>query len=105
MTLQKQMTQKIDEFGGIEKLTLDLERLRVFTKEKKWFNNMIFYFNSLYSQIVDVEAHAVEFRKASLDTVEFLVEFNEGRNEEAIKFLIDLINFKLSAVNGLRKIS
>ncbi len=93
MTLQKKMTKKIDDFGGIEKLTLDLERLRVYTNEKKWFNNMIFYFNSLYSQIVDVEGHAVEFRQASIDTVEFLEEFNEGRNEATIKFLVELINF------------
>ena len=46
--LQQLMKQKIDDFGGIEVLTKDLERLRAFNDEKKWFDNMNFYFNSLY---------------------------------------------------------
>jgi hypothetical protein len=105
MTLQEQITQKINDFGGIEKLTTDMQRLRIFSNEKKWFDNMIIYFNGLFSQIVDVEAHAVEYRKASIDTIEYLDEFNSTRNEPTIKFLIDLITFKLSYASGIRKIS
>lgn len=105
MTLQQLMTQKIDEFSGIEKLTQDMERLRSFTNEKKFFNNMIIYFNGLYNQIVDVEEHAVAYRQASLDTNEFLEKFNETRNEPTIKFLVDLINYKLEYVAGVRNIS
>ena len=105
MTLQQLMTQKIDEFSGIEKLTQDMERLRSFTNEKKFFNNMIIYFNGLYNQIVNVEEHAVAYRQASLDTNEFLEKFNKNRNEPTIKFLVDLINFKLEYVAGVRNIS
>ncbi len=105
MTLQEQMTQKINDFGGIEKLTKDMERLRLFTKEKKWFDNMIIYFNSLYTQIIDVEVHAVDYHKASVDTVEFLEKFNSTRKEPTVKFLVDLITFKLSSVSGIRRIS
>lgn len=105
MTLQQLMTQKIDEFSGIEKLTQDMERLRSFTNEKKFFNNMIIYFNGLYNQIVDVEEHAVTYRQASVDTTEFLEKFNENRNEPTIKFLVDLINYKLEYVAGIRNIS
>lgn len=105
MTLQQLMTQKIDEFSGIEKLTQDMERLRSFTNEKKFFNNMIIYFNGLYNQIVNVEEHAVAYRQASLDTNEFLEKFNEQRNEPTIKFLVDLINYKLEYVAGIRNIS
>lgn len=105
MTLQKKMTTKIDEFGGIEKLTLELNRLRVFATKKNLFDNMIFYFNSLYNQIVDVEGYAIEYRQSSLETIDFLEEFNKERKESTISFLIDLISFKLSSVAGIRKIS
>ncbi len=104
-TLQSKLMHKIDAFGGIDKLTTDMQRLRTLTKEKKWFDNMIIYFNSFYSQIVDVELHAVEYHKASVDTIDFLTEFNSTRNEESIKFLIDLITFKLNSVAGIRRIS
>lgn len=103
--LQQLMKQKIDDFGGIEVLTKDLERLRAFTDEKKWFDNMIFYFNSLYTQIVNVEQYAVEYHQASVDTIEFLNDFNKTRKEATIKFLTDLIAFKLDYVAGVRHIS
>ncbi len=99
------MIQKIDDFGGIEKLTEDLERLKSLSPEKKWFDNMIFYFNSLYTQIVNVEQYAVEYHQSSVDTIEFLNGFNTTRKEPTIKFLIDLISFKLNHVAGVRRIS
>jgi hypothetical protein len=105
MTLQQLMTQKIDEFSGIEKLTQEMERLRSFTDEKKYFNNMIIYFNGLYNQIVNVEEHAVSYRQNSVDTIQFLEKFNTSRNEPTIKFLVDLINFKLEYVAGVKRIS
>jgi len=105
MTLQQLMTQKIDEFAGIDKLSSEMERLRSFTNEKKWFNNMIVYFNGLYNQIINVEEHAVTYRQSSLDTIDFLQKFNENREESTVKFLVDLINFKLEYVAGIRNIS
>lgn len=105
MTLQEHLIKKIDDFGGIVKLTEEMERLRVFAKEKKWYDNMIIYFNNLYTQIIDVESHAIEYHKASTDTILFLQEFNVNRNERVNKFLIDLISFKLDYVSAVRKIS
>lgn len=104
-SLQTQLMQKIDAFGGIEQLTTDMQRFRMLTKEKKWFDNMIIYFNSLYSQTVDVEGQAVEYHKASVDTIDFLTEFNATRNEDTIKFLINLITYKLDSVAGIKRIS
>ena len=104
-TLQQQVTRKIDAFGGIRWLTSDMERLRTFTDEKKWFNNMVIYFNGLYNQNINVEEHAVTYRQASLDTIDFLEKFNKTRNEPTIIFLIDLINYKLEYVAGVRRIS
>ncbi|MFK7814164.1 MAG: hypothetical protein AB8B59_16825 [Maribacter sp.] len=105
MTLQQLITEKIDEYSGIQKLSSEMERLRSFTDEKKWFNNMIVYFNGLYNQIINVEEYAVTYRQSSLDTIDFLEKFNENRNEQTVKFLIDLINFKLQYVSGIRRIS
>lgn len=105
MNLQEKMTRKIDDFGGIERLSLELERIRISAKEKKWFDNMIFYFNSLYSEILDVESMALEFKQTSLDTVAYLEKLNNDINEPTLKFIIDLINFKLATVSGVRKIS
>jgi len=99
------MIQKVDEFGGIEKLTKDLKRFRTFASEKKWFDNMIIYFNTLYTDVVDVEAYAMEYHQASLDTIAYLKEFTKTRNEETITFLIDLITFKLNHISGVRRIS
>ena len=105
MTLQQLMTQKIDEFSGIEQLSLELEKFRSFSNEKKYFNNIIIYFNGLYNQIVDVENHAVSYRQATLESIQFLEKFNETRNEPTINFLIDLINFKLEYVQDIKRIS
>lgn len=105
MSLQEQMKLKINQFCGIEELTKDLDKLRNFTTEKKWFDNINFYFNSLYTQRVEVEKHAVEYRQATVDSIDFLEKFNEGRNLPTVNFLIYLINYKLSYVAGIRKIS
>lgn len=105
MSLQEQLILKIDQFCGIEELSTELEQLRKYTTEKKWFDNINFYFSSLYTQKVDVETHAVEYRQATLDTITFLEQFNKGRNLPTVNFLIYLINFKLSYVAGIRKIS
>jgi len=105
MSLQEQMILKIDQFCGIEELSKDLEQLRNYTTEKKWFDNINFYFNSLYTQTVDVESHAVEYRQATVNTIEFLENFNKGRDFPTVNFLIYIINYKLSYVAGIRKIS
>lgn len=105
MKLQQLLIQKIDDFGGIERLTADMQKLREFTNEKKWYDNMIIYFNSLYIQKVDVESHAVEYYEASRDTIDFLEDLNKTRTDVTNEFLIDLISFKLKYVSGIRKIS
>ncbi len=105
MRLQEHLIQKIDQFCGIEELSKDLEQLRNYTTEKKWFDNIDFYFNSLYTQRVDVETHAVQYRQATIDTIAFLEQFNTGRNWPTVNFLIYIINYKLSYVAGIHKIS
>jgi len=105
MNLRQKMIQKIDDFGGIDKLSSELERIRILATEKKWFDNMIFYFNSLYTKAIDVESMAIEFKQTSLDTIKYLEKFNKSLNEPAITFIIDLINYKLTTVSGIRKIS
>lgn len=43
MRQQQLMIQKIDAFDEIEGLTNSMQKLRVFTDEKKWYDNMITY--------------------------------------------------------------
>ncbi len=105
MRLQQLIIKKIDDFGGIEKLTLELERNREMTQEKKWFDNMIIFFNNLYLQEMDVETFSLDYKQASLDTIAFLKEFNVERDSATTKFLINLIKFKLDHISNLRKIS
>lgn len=98
------MIQKIDDFGGIEKLSSELERIRILSPEKKWFDNMNFYFNSLYTQVLDVESMAIEFKQNSLATIKYLEKFNKNLNDCVIEFILELIKYKLETVSGLRKI-
>lgn len=105
MRLQQLMIQKIEDFGGIERLTNDMQKLREFTNEKKYYDNMIIFFNNLFSQKIDAEFFAIEYHQSSLDTIEFLEVFNETRKDVTNQFLIDLINYKLEFVSGIRKIS
>ncbi len=105
MTLQEQMKKKIDDFGGISFLTLQMEKLRSQTKEKNWYNNMIIYFNSLYTQEIDVVSHTLDYHQATVDTVDFLKSFNKNLNDKTNEFLIELIRFKLQSVAKIRKIS
>lgn len=105
MRLQQLMIQKIDDYVGIEGLSQEMERFRSMTDEKKWFNYMIIYFNCLYYQNENVEEHAISYRQVILDTLAFLEKFNETRNEPTIQFLVDLIQFKLDYVAGMKRIS
>jgi hypothetical protein len=105
MRLQQLMIQKIDEFGGIERLTNDMQKLREFTNEKKYYDNMIIFFNNLFTQTIDAESFTIKYHQSSLDTIEFLEAFNETRNDCTNQFLIDLINYKSEFVSGIRKIS
>lgn len=69
MTLQHLLILKADAFGTIERPTANMLKFRQFTNEKKWCDNMIIYFNNLYTQIVDVESHVIEYYVASIDTI------------------------------------
>ena len=104
MTLQNKMTEKIDNYIGIEKIVEFLNRFRITVNEedKVYFNNMIDYFSLLYQQDVPVEQHAVEYRAASLKTIEVLEKYNAQKKSETLTFLSDLINFKLEAVSNIK---
>lgn len=105
MRLQQLVIQKIDDYIGIEDLSKEMERYRSLTHEKKWFNYMIIYFNCLYYQNENVEEHAISYRQIILGTKAFLENFNETRNEPTIRFLLNLIQFKLDYVAGMSRIS
>ena len=66
---------------------------------------MIIYFNSLFTQEIDVVGYAIDYRQASLDTIAFLQKFNQIKKERTNEFLMDLIQFKLDYVANIRKIS
>ncbi|NVK51523.1 MAG: hypothetical protein HWD85_01215 [Flavobacteriaceae bacterium] len=98
------MKSKIDEFSGIDKLVVFLNKYRMLVKEedKIYFNNMIDYFSLLYQVEVPVEQHAVEYREATEKTINVLEKYNAKGANEKLEFLIDLINFKLEAVSNIK---
>lgn len=106
MTLQDEMIQKIDAYVGIDKLVefMDRFRLTVSETDKIYFNNMIDYFSLLYDQKVPVEQHAVQYKEASLKTIEVIEKYNNKNNKEteSLTFLSNLINFKLEAVSNIK---
>ena len=105
MRLQEEMIKRIDEFGGIEKLTLELQKSSKMSQEKKWFDNMVIFFNNLYTQEMNVEVYALDYKQASLDTIAYLNNFKIGKDTSTSDFLINLIEFKLDYVDKIRKIS
>lgn len=106
MTLQKKMMSKIDAQGGIHDLVEFLNKFRLTVKEehKPYCNNMIDYFSLLYQQEVPVEQHAVEYKEASLKTIEVLKIYNK-KDIEMLTFLIELITFKLEAVSNIKNLA
>lgn len=104
MTLQSKLMLKIDDFCGIEALVKFLEKFKSTVNEfdKVYFNNMIDYFSLFYEQEIPVEKHAVEFREATLKTVNVLEFYNKDKECKTITFLIDLITFKLEAVSNIK---
>lgn len=107
MTLQQKMIAKIDGSGGIENLVnfLNKFRLTVDETDKIYFNNMIDYFSLLYEQEVPVEQHAVEYKEASLKTIEVLKKYNAEDTVVLLSFLQDLIVFKLEAVSNIKNLA
>lgn len=107
MTLQQKMIAKIDGSGGIDNLVnfLNKFRLTVDESDKLYFNNMIDYFSLLYDQEVPVEQHAVEYKEASLKTIEVLKKYNKDGKSELLTFLNDLIVFKLEAVSNIKNLA
>ncbi|MDT7831967.1 hypothetical protein RQM59_06220 [Flavobacteriaceae bacterium S356] len=107
MTLQQKMMAKIDESGGIENLVdfLNKFRLTIHESDKIYFNNMIDYFSLLYQQEVPVEQHAVEYKEASLKTIEILNKYNKDDTLELLTFLNNLIVFKLEAVSNIKNLA
>lgn len=104
MALQNKMTDKIDNYIGIDKIVDFLNRFRMTVDEedKVYFNNMIDYFSLLFQQEVPVEQHAVEYRAASLKTIEVISKYNTENKSETLTFLSDLISFKLEAVSNIK---
>jgi hemerythrin-like domain-containing protein len=104
MTLQAKMINKIDNYVGIDKLVDFLNRFRMTVDEedKVYFNNMIDYFSLLFEQEVPVEQHAVEYRTASLKTIDIIEKYNAQKKSETLTFLSNLINFKLEAVSNIK---
>ncbi len=107
MTLQQKMTAKIDANGGIDNLVdfLNKFRLTVHESDKIYFNNMIDYFSLLYQQEVPVEQHAVEYKEASLKTIEVLKTYNKDNTVALLSFLQDLIKYKLEAVSNIKNLA
>jgi len=105
MNLQELMIAKIEGFGGIEKLSNEIEKCRELSPEKIWFDNMQLCFNNLFLNKVDVEEYALDYKQSSQDAVIYLKEFKKGREEKIYDFLIDLMEFKLEYINNIRKIS
>lgn len=107
MTLQHKLTTRIDDYIGIDKIVLFLKRFKMTVKDedKIYFNNMIDYFTLLFQQEVPVEQHAIEYRAASLKTIEVIKKYNTENNSEILSFLSGLINFKLEAVSNIKKLA
>ncbi|MGB0892464.1 MAG: hypothetical protein ACPGUU_08940 [Flavobacteriaceae bacterium] len=104
MTLQEQMVTKIKNHKGIKELVdfLNKFRLTVSDADKIYFNNMIDYFSLLFEQEVPVEQHAVEYKEASLKTIEVIEKYNKNGKTETLSFLSNLIKFKLEAVSNIK---
>ncbi|MCH7525160.1 MAG: hypothetical protein IIC74_09155 [Bacteroidetes bacterium] len=107
MTLQKLMIQKIDAFCGRDQLTLKIKALLKICHPsgKHYLESCMFCLNSIYITKVDVVGHTIENKQTNIDTIIFLEKHVKTNNYGTALFLIDLINFKLDYVKGIKTLA
>ena len=105
MGLQELIVQEINDFGGIEQVTAALKRLRKFVSEKRRLDNLVIYYNLLYTQKQDIESDFLHYYRDIFETKDFLLEFNKNREDETITFMIYLIDFQVDYLSKIRRIS
>lgn len=110
MSLQEILTEKIDSYGGIEKVTKELNICanNALPKDKFYIDNMIIYLNMLFIKLPEgqVERDSVTYKESTLETLTFLKGIKEFC--PITLFLIDLIEYKIKYVFGnpiMKKIS
>ena len=107
MTLQELMIRKMDEFCGRKEL---ISKINFYTKlapeeDKTYLANMSMCFDSFYETTIDVESQAIEFRDISLETIVVIEKYIKSHNCDTMRFLKDLILFKLNYMKDVRKLA
>lgn len=98
MNLQRLLVSKIDDFGGIEKLTNELCILKptFSVDERPFLQNVITFLNLLYKTTVDVVALNLQFKDLALETLEVFNNYLISKKNVYIAFISDLLIFQIN---------
>lgn len=107
MKLQESMKEMIDNSLGIVVLTKRLNHcaLLAHRSKKHYYTNAGIYFNSLYTKVMPVELHAVQFKSQCEESI---LEFDQAYEKlgcSAMRLATDLIVFKLEEAGKIRRLA
>ena len=106
--LQQELKDQINEFSGIDQLTLNTNRLEKVADnaDKIHFKDIATYFKALFTlAYVPVEEHAIKFGEKAKMLVKLLDKYAKKLKCKVAIFLRDLVQFKLDYVEKIKTIT
>ena len=106
MELQEELVTRIDEFGGLNKIIVDLKRHE---KAAPWnrkivFSGTIIFLKQLYKGGINLEWCALGHKKLANFTIKYFEKWGKRKNCETLSFVSDLIKYKMEAMKNIREL-
>ncbi len=107
-TLQKDLIDMVETFGGKKKVNDHLKKCAKSANntDRKLINEMIKCFNHLYAADKEsyIKDYTVDFRAIYKDTLDCLYRMTAHKECVVLKFVIDVIDYKLDRVSPKLKV-
>ena len=107
MDLQAELVDKIDGFGGLNKIINDLKRHE---KTAPWsrkivFSGMIIFLRQLYKGKINLEWCALGHKSLSNFIIQYYGKWGERKDCGTLRFVADLIKYKMEAMKNIRELA
>lgn len=106
MPLQQMLIAKIDQGIGREEMISGLKRCAHIASEEdgKLLLNAANYFDELYRSSVDVAADTLKYMEVTKKTIQVLQHYVNTMHCDIMKFVKELIEYKVEYVSNLRRL-
>ncbi len=106
MELQQELVKRIDEFGGLDKIIIDLKRHE---KSAPWnrklvFGGMVLFLKQLYKGKINLEWCALGHKRLSRFIIRYYSKWGERKNCHTLLFVADLIRYKMESLKNIREL-